>query len=455
MADALRGAAIERGVELDVRHVALGVLPHLIIEGKTLVATKAPAIAIALRSGDFKFQPKTKMAQYVGAHLADGGLAVPLSEAHLRTAVAAQKLSAGSPTGLLAWRRDRRPLGELAFVRQILELDRDHVADAAAPAETEAPANPAPASPVPPPHRPSEPAMAEPPPRARHDSGPVAVPSTAVRLGVVDSLRAEPILLPLDDLKTHVAFLGSTGSGKTTAALSVVEQLLERDVSVVLVDRKGDLARYASEAWWTDAAAPEPERARKLALRKRIDVALFTPGNSHGRPLRLPLVPSLAEVKSQEREQLARYAAEGLGAMMGYGKAAAHGHKKSILQCAIELRGDERDITLDLVRETINRPDPDLLNAVGSLQRHFASLSEDLQTLRIQRGSLLSGDGEPLDLAALLPPPGTGRAKLSIINTSALTEVPLLQFWILRNTDPPGSARSEWHVVVRQRARCR
>jgi DNA helicase HerA-like ATPase len=257
------------------------------------------------------------------------------------------------------------------------------------------------------------------------------VPSTAVRLGVVDSLRAEPILLPLDDLKTHVAFLGSTGSGKTTAALSVVEQLLERDVSVVLVDRKGDLARYASEAWWT-AAAPEPERARKLALRKRVDVALFTPGNSHGRPLRLPLVPSLAEVKSQEREQLARYAAEGLGAMMGYGKSAAHRAKTSILQCAIMLHGDERDITLDLLRETISRPDPELLNAVGSLQRHFASLSEDLQTLRIQRGSLLSGEGEPLDLAALLPPPGTGRAKLSIINTSALTEVPLLQFWISR-----------------------
>ena len=69
---------------------------------------------------------------------------------------------------------------------------------------------------------------------------------------------------------------------------------------------------------------------------------------------------------------------------------------------------------------------------MGALQRHFASLSEDLQTLRIQRGALLSGDGEPLDLATLLPPPGTSHPRLSIINTSALTEVPLLQFWISR-----------------------
>jgi Cdc6-like AAA superfamily ATPase len=462
VADALRGAAIERGVELDVRHAALGVLPHLIVEGKTLprrivavcnnppqrgsfgaqlanlriVASKASAVPIALRSGDFKFQPKTKMAQYVGTHLAEGGLAVPLSEAHLRTAVAAHKLSTGNPNGLMAWRRSRRPLGELAFIRQILELDRDHVVEGPASAATEPAAgtpsaDPA-SSPVPPPGRSSQPATPEPPPRGKHDSGPITVPDHAVRLGVVDSLRAEPILLPLDDLKTHVAFLGSTGSGKTTAALSVVEQLLERDVSVVLVDRKGDLARYASEAWWSDGAAPEAERARKLALRKRIDVALFTPGNSHGRPLRLPLVPSLAEVKSQEREQLARYAAEGLGTMMGYGKSQTHRAKTSVLQCAIMLHGDERDITLDLLRETISRPDPELLNAVGALQRHFASLSEDLQTLRIQRGSLLSGDGEPLDLAALLPPPRAGRTKLSIINTSALTEVPLLQFWISR-----------------------
>lgn len=257
-------------------------------------------------------------------------------------------------------------------------------------------------------------------------------PSDAVRLGVIDSVRAEPILLPLDDIKAHMAFLGSAGSGKTTAALSVVEQLLERDVSVVLVDRKGDMARYASEAWWTDAAAPEAEWGRKLALRTRIDVALFTPGNSHGRPLQVPLVPSLAEVKSQEREQLARYAAEGLGSMMGYGKSAAHRAKTSILLCAIMVHGDERDITLDLLRETISRPDPELLTTVGALQRHFASLSEDLQTLRIQHSSVLSGDGELLDLAALLPPPGTGRSKLSIINTSALTEVPLLQFWISR-----------------------
>src|SRR5205814_294202 len=82
--------------------------------------------------------------------------------------------------------------------------------------------------------------------------------------------------------------------------------------------------------------------------------------------------------------------------------------------------------------DTISRPDPELLHQAGALQRHFAGLTEDLQTLTIQRGSLVSGHGDALDVAALLPPPGAGRARLSIINTSALTEVPVLQFWISR-----------------------
>ena len=218
-------------------------------------------------------------------------------------------------------------------------------------------------------------------------------------------------------------------SGKTTAALAIIEQLLERDISVLLIDRKGDLARYASPAWWSDPGAAD--HARRAALRARISVDLFTPGNSQGRPLRLPVIPMLADATNQERDQLAKFAAAGIGAMMSYGSSATHRHKQSVLQCAIQLHAEEREVTIDLLRETINRPDPELLTRVGPLQRFFAPLSEDLQTLDIQRGALLAGDGEPLDAAQLLPPAGA-RTQLSIINTSALTEIPVLQFWISR-----------------------
>src|SRR5204862_245546 len=82
------------------------------------------------------------------------------------------------------------------------------------------------------------------------------------------------------------------------------------------------------------AAAPA-DRERKAALRARLDVALYTPGNPQGRPLRLPLVPALDDATPHDRERLARFAAGGLGAMMGYGASATHRAKASILQCAI------------------------------------------------------------------------------------------------------------------------
>lgn len=434
--DALRDAAGELGRSVHVSAAASGTL---LVEGPDLprrlialcnhgpqrgrlgiqlaalrdAATRAGAIPIALRSGDFKFQPKTKSAQQVGELLSAGGRVASVTEGDLRLAAALRRLGSAPPDGFAAWRQAAQPTTGLGFLRVLLDTDRVV------------------AAPPPPVPRP-EPPKPEPTPSAETGAIPVLVDPAAVRLGVVDSMRAEPIALQLEAIKTHVAFLGSTGSGKTTAALAVVEQLLERGVSVLLVDRKGDLSRYVSEAWWSEPSDPPEVRQRKRALRQRIDVALYTPGNSQGRPLRLPLVPSLADAPKQDRDQLARFAAEGLANMMGYGKSAAHQAKRSILQVAISLHGEERDISLDLLRETISRPDPELLHQVDNLQRHFAALSEDLQTLKIQRGALLSGDGELLDVGAMLPPTGSPRARLTIINTAALTEVPVLQFWVSR-----------------------
>src|SRR5262249_24062677 len=148
VAHTVRAAATEREVELDIRSSALSVLPHLIVEGKTLprrviavcnnppqgghfgaqlanlrvVAKKASAVAVALRSGDFKFQPKSKVAQLVATHIAEQGMAVPLAESELRSAAAVQRMAAANPVGFAAWQRGRQPVSELAFVRHLLEL---------------------------------------------------------------------------------------------------------------------------------------------------------------------------------------------------------------------------------------------------------------------------------------------------------------------------------------------
>jgi energy-coupling factor transporter ATP-binding protein EcfA2 len=440
VADAIRGAADELAIELTV---AVGRPKQLIVEGKSiarrvleicnggaqgghlgnqldhlraLVATGV--VPIALRNSDFQFKAKSKISKQVGEFLQAGGRTVVIEERQLRAVGAARTVEHAHPHAFAAWRHANRPLMHLAFVRAILDLDLVPRVHSIVTTQQ-----------LPQLERRPGPSTAPRMPLARGTTQPIAFDPSLIRLGETTTMRKEPVFLSLDQLTTHTAVLGSTGSGKTTAALAILEQLLERDISVLLVDRKGDLARYASPAWWSDPSAPD--RERRAALRERITVEMFTPGNPAGRPLRLPVIPMLADATTQERDQLAKFAAAGLAAMMGYGTGTTHRHKQSVLQCAIQLHAEDREVTIELLRETINQPDPELLTRVGPLQRFFAPLSEDLQTLDIQRGALLTGDGEPLDPAALLPPAGS-RPQLSIINTAALTEIPVLQFWISR-----------------------
>jgi hypothetical protein len=153
VARALQATANEIGLSLDVRPLEHRALPAVQVEATRLprrlvavcnnafqagsfalqletirrLATEAAAIPVALRNGDFTFKPKTKTAHDVARLIAAGGRAVPLAESHLRVATAALTLLAGNSAGSPAWRRATQALSELPFVREILDLDREHV----------------------------------------------------------------------------------------------------------------------------------------------------------------------------------------------------------------------------------------------------------------------------------------------------------------------------------------
>lgn len=130
--------------------------------------------------------------------------------------------------------------------------------------------------------------------------------------------------LPLDDLTTHAAVVGMTGSGKTGLLMVMVEEALRSGVPVVMIDLKGDLPNLlltfpnlsaAEVAPWIDetsvrrSSASGEERTREQAaedlanqwrgfladwrlgpadiadLRARIAPRIFTPGTTAGEPL--------------------------------------------------------------------------------------------------------------------------------------------------------------------------
>ena len=371
---------------------------------------------VIVRSTEFPSSPTAAVSKQIGGLIARGGRRVVVEDSDWRAiqAMRAFRQRHQADPDFAAWLLGEKPLSRLESLRKILALD-ERKAGAVAPKPT-----PKPTAPDPPPT----------PPIA--DAGPIVVGMTA---GINPSkVEVEPV-----ELTSHAAFLGATGSGKTTVALSIIEQLLIRGIPAILIDRKGDLCRHADPAAWAGPSADPEAEARRDAFLGRVEVAVFTPGNPNGRPLSIAVVPpGLGALKSAEREKTALFAASALGGMMGYkatnGDAAA---RTIILAKAMDLLGQSRPegvVTLPEVIEIIDSADPALVNAIGRLDtRHFDRLVQDLETIRHSRGDLLSAEGEPMDAETLLGlgrHARPGRTRLSIISTKFLGPAQDVQFWV-------------------------
>src|SRR5262249_51459892 len=148
----------------------------------------------------------------------------------------------------------------------------------------------------------------------------------------------------------------------------LIEQLLTLDVPAVLLDRKGDLCRYADLAAWDSPLGDPTRAAARQALRQKLDVAVFTPGEPNGRPLRLPIVPpGFEQLPEADRERFAQYAAAALGSMIGFKSSDADRGQRAILAKAIETVAavPGSAITVPVLRDVIEQQDDLLLNAIG------------------------------------------------------------------------------------------
>jgi hypothetical protein len=322
--------------------------------------------------------------------------------------------------GFAAWQKAERPLAELPAITSVLDLTQ-LLAQRPVSVERTLPPRPPPAIP---------PVAPPPPPVARK-----TFTDAPVRLGHTREAAPTPVELRPKDLCRPAALLGGSGSGNTTAALAIIEELLLLGVPAVLLDRKGDLARYADPAAWT-TPEPDPERAeRREHLRAVVDVALYTPGagTDAGRPLAIPVVPDdLAQLSADDREQTARFAAASLGLMMGY-RSKTLDPKRVILQKAIEVlaRTPGRAVTMDALQQLVVDMDDSLtLELQGYEAKEFRALGRDLLSLKHAYSRLLDR-GERLDVDALLgrglPP---GKTRLTVINTQFLGDPDTIDFWV-------------------------
>lgn len=228
----------------------------------------------------------------------------------------------------------------------------------------------------------------------------------------------------------HCGVLGSTGSGKTTLALNLLEQVLEQGVPVLLIDRKGDLAGYARDRWWETIQDPD-RRRRAQALAARTEVRLFTPGTLGGRPLAFSVAPSLDGVPEHEHGRLIQHSASALAAIMRLGEGSQDAARRAILAQAIAVLAERQlAASLEDLLQMLESRDDDLLARAGRYEgRLFDRLVTDLETLRLSSSELFDHRAEKLSAELLLHATGE-QVPLSIISTRFLGDNASIQAWI-------------------------
>ena len=379
-----------------------------------------------VRTTDFPSTKGSQVVAQIARLLKRDGRRVVVADADWRRMMAfeAFRKQQATRSDFAAWQRAVRPLGELDSLQKILRLS--DIAPIARPAAV-TPLVPSPPS----------------PPRIESTgcgrSGPSDRNERRLSSFWADTLSLSPAAVEFEpnEFTQHAAFLGGTGSGKTTAALHLIEQLLARDVPAVLLDRKGDLCRYADPAAWNRPLGDPAHALARQSLQAKLDVALFTPGEPTGRPLALPVVPpGFDQLPEADRERFAQYAAAALGSMIGFKSTDRDKGQRAILAKAIETLAavPGAAITVPSLRDVIEQQDDALLNAIGGgyPDAFYATLAQRLLTLELNNRQLLTAD-EQLDVDALLgtgPHARPGRVRLSIISTRFLGDAAKVDFWV-------------------------
>jgi Helicase HerA, central domain/AAA ATPase domain len=250
----------------------------------------------------------------------------------------------------------------------------------------------------------------------------------------------KPVTLAKDVLKRHAAVLGGSGSGKTTLALNLIEQVLHRGIPAILIDRKGDLCSYANpEVWRAIEGDATERRGEREKLADSIDVAVYTPGRSSGRPISITLLPTgIKELPVHEQQLLANLSSAALGDMLHLKNSATHQKQLGTLSVALNLLGQRfsAQVTLADLIHMLEEDDPELAEATqrmdpsGKLRRDLVA---QLDSLRLRNASLFEAGGEVLSMESMLGRGRfgrPGRTRLSIVYTGFLGDNENILFWV-------------------------
>lgn len=280
------------------------------------------------------------------------------------------------------------------------------------------------------------------------------------------SLKDRPDLLLYDsrDLTTHAVCVGMTGSGKTGLCLSLLEEAAIDGVPAIAIDPKGDIgnlllafpelrpadfapwvdageaarkglstdefAKATAESWRKGLADWDQDGERIQRFKDAVDIAIYTPGSSVGRPLSVlssftaPSAEQRADANAL-RERIAS-TVSGLLGLIGVDADPIKSREHILLSTLLDQAwAAGRDLDLAGLIQGIQKPP---FQQVGVLDletfypaRERLQLAMALNNLVAAPGFAAWMQGEPLDVQRLLFTE-TGKPRIAIISIAHLSD---------------------------------
>ena len=276
--------------------------------------------------------------------------------------------------------------------------------------------------------------------------------------------RPDLLLYDSRDLTTHAVCVGMTGSGKTGLCLSLLEEAAIDGVPAIAIDPKGDLGnlllsfpqlRPADFAPWVDpgeaarkgmttevfAEATAQTWSKGLAdwgqdgeriqrFRDAVDIAIYTPGSTAGRPLSVlrSFTAPPAELRDDAgamRERIASTVA-GLLGLIGVDADPIKSREHILLSTLLDQAWSAgRDLDLAALIQGIQKPAFDKVG-VFDLETFYPAkerlqLAMGLNNLIAAPGFAAWMQGEPLDVQRLLYT-AEGKPRIAIISIAHLSD---------------------------------
>jgi hypothetical protein len=277
-------------------------------------------------------------------------------------------------------------------------------------------------------------------------------------------IKDDLLLYDAKDLTTHAVCVGMTGSGKTGLCVTLLEEAAIDGIPALVIDPKGDLgnllltfpglqpsdfrpwideaeaarkgmtpdeyAARTAKTWKTGLGDWGQDGSRVGRFRDSVETAIYTPGSSAGRPLRVLqslATPPAALASDDEgvRERLLAVTS-GLLSLLGIDADPVRSREHILISNLLHRAwSNGRDLELaSLIREIQSPP----FERLGVLDvesffpaRERSELAMSLNNLLASPGFSVWMEGEPLEVGSLLYTP-SGRPRLSILSIAHLSE---------------------------------